>query len=107
MNLCAKQRFDSTESKMNKIYSECLKLLSKRAKEAREDSLNTGDEQVDSIFVLSQQKWLDYRKSNCKTYEVLYFKASMRPMVLSNCYESLTSERIQQLEALLEEINQN
>ncbi|RAK02517.1 uncharacterized protein YecT (DUF1311 family) [Larkinella arboricola] len=88
LNLCAQMRFQKADQELNALYRQLLDLLPKDDK---------------MMVVDAQRQWLAYRDAHCKIYEKMYAGGSMLSMVLANCREAATLNRINELKELIAE----
>jgi len=93
MNLCAREKFKAADAELNRVYN---RLVSKLAdNESQREKLKA-----------AETAWLKYRDDNCE-YEASFFDGgSMRPLILSSCFERMTKARTAELRGQIEELNQ-
>ena len=77
MNECAGIAYDKADRRLNQVY--------KRLERTSE-------------LVAAQRAWITFRDAECKYKASAYEGGSMQPMVYAGCLQSLTEDRIKQLE---------
>jgi uncharacterized protein YecT (DUF1311 family) len=89
MNVEAYQKYKRADAELNKVYKELKALLSPEQQKQ---------------LVKAQRAWITFRDSHCN-YEAGFYKGgSMQPLVVSNCLQAVTEQRVQQLRASKEEL---
>ena len=93
MNLCAREKFKAADAELNRVYNRLASKLGDD--EGRREKLKA-----------AETAWLKYRDDNCE-YEASFFDGgSMRPLILSSCFERMTKARTSELRGQIEELNQ-
>ena len=77
MNDCAGQDFDKADKQLNQAY--------KRLEKTPE-------------LIAAEKAWIVFRDAECKYQAQAVEGGSMQPMVYANCMQSLTEDRIKQLQ---------
>jgi uncharacterized protein YecT (DUF1311 family) len=93
MNMCAAKRFKAADAELNRVYN---RLVSKLVdNEGQREKLKA-----------AETAWLKYRDDNCE-YEASFFDGgSMRPLILSSCFERMTKARTAELRGQIKEFDQ-
>ncbi len=93
MNTCAREKFKAADAELNRVYNRLVSLLGDN--EAQREKLKA-----------AETAWLKYRDDNCE-YEASFFDGgSMRPLILSSCFERMTKARTAELRGQIKEMNQ-
>ena len=77
MNDCAAQDFDKADKRLNQAY--------KRLEKTPE-------------LIAAEKAWIAFRDAECKYQAQAVEGGSMQPMVYANCLQSLTENRIKQIQ---------
>ena len=93
MNMCAREKFKAADAELNRVYSRLASLLADN--EGQREKLKA-----------AETAWLKYRDDNCE-YEASFFDGgSMRPLILSSCFERMTKARAAELRGQIKEMSQ-
>ncbi|NBX39264.1 MAG: DUF1311 domain-containing protein [Flavobacteriia bacterium] len=84
MNQEALKSYQIADAEMTVIYKDLMKSLGQTEK---------------NYLLTAQRAWISYKEAHCKAIAYQYDGGSMQPMVQCACLETLTRERIQQLNA--------
>jgi uncharacterized protein YecT (DUF1311 family) len=87
---CGSNAFKEADKKLNQIY----KTLQTRM----------GDRQKKRL-ANSQQNWVKFRDSACAFEAGMYESGSLEPPTRINCYARMTTQRVRDLDAWLQELN--
>jgi uncharacterized protein YecT (DUF1311 family) len=91
VNMCAGEKFKAADAELNRVYK---RLVSKLA----------DDEGQREKLKAAETAWLKYRDDNCE-YEASFFDGgSMRPLILSSCFERMTKARTAELKEQFDEL---
>lgn len=91
MNMCAAKRFKAADAELNRVYNRLASML-------EGDNL--------ARLKAAEVSWIKYRDDNCG-YEAGFFEGgSMRPLILSSCFERVTKARTAELRGQIKEQNQ-
>jgi uncharacterized protein YecT (DUF1311 family) len=93
MNMCAAEKFKAADAELNRVYKRLVSLLA-------------DNEGQSGKLKAAETAWLKYRDDNCE-YEASFFDGgSMRPLILSSCFERMTKARAAELRGQIKEMNQ-
>lgn len=109
LNICAKQKFDSSDAELNRIYVKILAKIRDEQKEAKDDGYGEVLKQFqesERSLIDAEKKWLSFRVVYSKVYAEIYKGGSMAPMKTYDCARELTEHRIEELKKLLEEFHE-
>ena len=94
MNECAHERFKFADNRLNIVYKNKMKELKKTQEEyPNEDATK----ELVAKYRAAQLAWLKYRDAQCEDESYGYYGGSMAPMIYSSCLETLTTDRIKQM----------
>lgn len=93
MNMCAREKFKAADAELNRVYNRLVSKLGDD--EGQRDKLKT-----------AETAWLKYRDDNCEYEASFYDGGSMRPLILSSCFERMTKARTAELRGQIKELNQ-
>jgi uncharacterized protein YecT (DUF1311 family) len=102
MNMCAHQDFLAADAELNEMWPRVV------AEMRRRDSQPIADrgEQRPGYYqtmLRSQRAWLAWRDAHCVVVGYEARGGSMEPMLISQCKEGMTRERLSQLSVMLED----
>jgi len=86
INRCAGLSYERADKKLNQLYRQLLPKLSS----ARRQKLIT-----------AQQAWVKFRDTSCEFEESAYEGGSIAPTIVAVCWEKLTLQRTQEIQAYL------
>ncbi|ATA24195.1 hypothetical protein BIY26_00990 [Brenneria goodwinii] len=86
MNQCANEEYKKADSELNTLYQDVLK--------------RTSDEQT-NLLKSAQNKWIEYRDSDCKFQTFQSKEGSIYPMVYAHCLANKTADRINEFKSML------
>lgn len=90
MNQTAITNYKKADTDLNKTYQKVLKSVSESEK---------------TLLIKAQKDWLKFRDSHCY-FEIEQYKGgSIQPLILYNCLEEKTQERIKDLKNILKDQN--
>lgn len=101
MNYCAAEDYKEADDALNALWPEVrayMKSLDETAAEYFPEQA-TGAENL----LKAQRAWIDYRDGHCEAEGAQYAGGSIRPLIFYSCLAHKTRERIEELEALMEE----
>ncbi len=90
MNQTAAKDFQSADAELNRVYKDVLKLL---------------DENEKKLLIKAQKDWIKFRDSHCAFEIKQYEGGSIQPLIYSTCLTERTKNRIDDLNAIIESIN--
>jgi uncharacterized protein YecT (DUF1311 family) len=88
MNLEARQEYEKSDLQLNEVYKNMLSMLG-------------GNEKT--LFIQSEREWIKFRDAQCNFESEQYAGGSIQPLINYSCLKSLTDERINQIQILMEE----
>jgi len=88
MNICAGLSYERADKKLNQLYRQLLPKLSP----ARRQKLIT-----------AQQAWVKFRDTSCEFERSAYEGGSIAPTIQAGCWEKLTLQRTQEIQAYLKD----
>ncbi len=86
----AAKDFQSADAELNRVYKDVLKLL---------------DENEKKLLIKAQKDWIKFRDSHCAFEINQYEGGSIQPLIYSTCLTERTKNRIDDLNAIIESIN--
>ncbi|EFL91281.1 hypothetical protein REG_1819 [Candidatus Regiella insecticola LSR1] len=87
MNNCATAAYKKADDELNKLYEN----IKERTRGKHKKMLKK-----------TQQKWIEYRDSDCRFQTYLSRKNSIYPMVYAYCRENKTRERVNEFKKMLD-----
>lgn len=90
LNVCAGLRAQAADRRLNQVYQQ---LRNKRGRGTESDRL----------LVAAEEAWIKYRDANCEFSQKRYEGGTIAPMIYSLCIESVTLQRVRELENYLKE----
>lgn len=90
MNICANLEYQEVDAKLNEIYQQVKREI-------------TNDVQEQKLIKV-QLSWIEFRDLNCDYVADAYRGGSIQPLIYYSCLTSLTEERIQHLELMVNNI---
>lgn len=87
MNLCARQGFEASDTRLNQTYQQ---LLSRLRGEPRR------------LLATAQQAWVGYRNATCAYKYDGYSAGTIASTMYSNCLRQVTERRIKDLEGYVQ-----
>lgn len=97
MNQCANMDFQAADAELNMIYKKAMEKM-RETDSYLPDNLKGAAETLRD----AQRAWIPYRDKACEAYGFLARGGSMEPMLYSNCLADLTSQRVKDLQELVE-----
>ena len=90
LNYCSNENYKKSDNKLSKLYKNLMLKISE-------------DRKV--LLLKSQKDWSKFKESHCKYIASTYEGGSIYPLIYFNCLESVTTDRIKQIENEIKEIN--
>ncbi|WP_158500384.1 lysozyme inhibitor LprI family protein [Xenococcus sp. PCC 7305] len=88
MNICANLDYQEADARLNEIYQQ-----------VKREIVNDVQEQK---LIKVQLSWIEFRDLNCNYIADAYRGGSIQPLIYYSCLTSLTEERIQHLELMVD-----
>ncbi len=88
LNLCAAAGYSASDNKLNAAYGQIMKRLSDDADSRK-------------LLQTSQRAWVAFRDAECKFSVGASSDGSIYPMLVSQCLQGMTDDRIKQLDHYL------
>lgn len=96
--------FSQTQYEMNEEAINAYTLADKKMYATYQLILENLSTKVEKdLLIASQKAWIVYKEAHCKSIAKGYEGGSMQPMIYNGCMESITNERINQLNQYNEE----
>lgn len=88
MNMCADKAYKASDAELNKLY--------KQIKSRLKDDADTG-----KLLVSAQKAWIAFRDAECTFSGSASADGSIYPMIVSQCRDGLTQNRIKDFKTYL------
>ena len=98
MNFCALKEFEAEDRKLNTTWKRVFGEL-----KARDAELGEPFRGMPDALLKAQRSWIAFRDGHCETEGFKYRGGSIEPLIVHSCRATLTRQRTQQLNSLLEE----
>ena len=98
MNFCALKEFEAEDRKLNTTWKRVFGEL-----KARDAELGEPFRGMPDALLKAQRSWIAFRDGHCETEGFKYRGGSIEPLIVRSCRATLTRQRTQQLNSLLEE----
>jgi uncharacterized protein YecT (DUF1311 family) len=96
--------FSQSQAEMNEEAFNAYSLADKKMYESYKQILANFSTKVEKdLLIASQKAWIIYKEAHCKSIANGYEGGSMQPLIYNSCMESITNERIIQLNQYNEE----
>ena len=96
--------FSQNQTEMNEEAFNAYSLVDKNMSATYQLILaNFSTKNEKDLLIASQKAWIVYKEAHCKSIANGYEGGSMQPMIYNSCMESITNERIIQLNQYNEE----
>lgn len=92
MNQCARLGFEQADSELNDTYKEVM--AGYKALDARMKANNPKAEIAAPALVAAQRAWITLRDTECHLEGLGSQGGSIRPMIINQCLDRLTRERV-------------
>ena len=104
MSFITSLSFSQTQFEMNEESFIAYKLADKKMSVTYQLILANFSTKVEKdLLIASQKAWIVYKEAHCKSIANGYEGGSMQPLIYNSCMESITNERIIQLNQYNEE----
>lgn len=105
LNICAQQDYEKADQELNVVYKQAIKSQADIDKFAAE----MGPDYVGAVKALkkAQRAWIDYRDGHCEGMGFAGVGGSIRPLLVSGCLASLTTNRTKELRELIQGLGGN
>lgn len=104
MNTCAKQGYEKAQLKLDSIFSKLQNLIKEQQQYYQDENQLNGKNLI-TLFNDSQEQWLKFRESAAGFNSAIYQGGSIQPLIYYSVMQSITEDRIKQLEDLYQEMD--
>lgn len=88
MNQCAAAAYEKTDAQLNRVYQQIRARLKQNNKST-------------SLLTSAQRRWIAFRDAECTFQSSASAGGSVYPLLMIQCRDALTSQRIEQLTTYL------
>ncbi len=102
MNICAGEAFAEADQALNRLWPDAVAEMRRRDTYPQSDR-REGRPTYYQALLRAQRTWIAWRDAQCVVEGYVARGGSMEPMLISQCLEQLTRDRIVQLTMLVED----
>jgi uncharacterized protein YecT (DUF1311 family) len=97
LNMCAYQDYRKADDALNALWPKIKKFT-----QESDASYEADEKGYYDALLASQRGWLAYRDGQCELYGFQSHGGTMEPMLVSTCKADLTTQRVKELEGIME-----
>ncbi len=98
LNQCTEKKYKAADAQLLKVYQAYLQQLQKNLDAAQTPADKAQSTKTLDDLKAAQLAWINYREAQCKAEADIYAGGSIQPSMYSACMETLTRNRITQLD---------